>query len=69
MKNWNCSHLLSNLAKEGVGKIFFKLSSYYVGIKFYAKGNRLLAKSVQIQVGSQAQMYFLGPRSHDQKMF
>ena len=32
MKNWNCTHLLSNLAKEGVGKIFFKLSSYYIGI-------------------------------------
>ena len=68
-KNWNHSHLLSNLAKEGVGKKFFNLSSFYIGIKFYVKVNSSLARHLQIQVGNWAQMYFLGPRPQGQEIF
>ena len=65
-KNWNYTHLLSNLAKEGVGKRFFNFSSFYIGIKFYVKVNSSLARSLQIQVGNWVQMYFLGPRPQGQ---
>ena len=56
MKNWNYKRLLSNSAKEGVGKRFFNLSNFYIGTKFYVKLNSSLARSPQMQVGNWAQM-------------
>ena len=55
LKMKNYSGLLSNLAKEGVGKRLFNLSSF-IGIKFYVKVNSSLVRSLQIQVGNWDQM-------------
>ena len=44
-KNWNYTGLLSNLAKEEVGKRFFNLASFHIGIKLYVKVNSSLARS------------------------
>ena len=57
-KNWNYTHLLSNLAREGVDKRFFNHSSFYIGIKFHVKVNSSLARSLQIEVDNRAECNF-----------